>query len=166
MTEPQDDREKLRPTPPTVVAVAAMLGALASYMFFGTVENLGQSAPRVTAVSWLALAAVAAATAVLAWVTHQQVQRRRERIEPGRAVARLVLGKTALLAGAAFAGGYLTIVALYVPRIAAPLPLERVVNGGIAALCAVVLAVAGWFLERSCVDPRSKDSGDAPPDVR
>jgi hypothetical protein len=166
MTDPGGSPEKLRPTPLTVVAVAVMIGALATYLFFGTIEATGQSVPRVTVVSWVALAAIGAATGILARVTYLQVQRRQERIEPGRAVALLVLGKTALLAGAAFAGGYAAIVILYLPRIAAPLPLERVVNGGIATVCAVGLAVAGWFLERSCVDPRGNDSDDAPPDVR
>lgn len=165
MSDKPGGEDKLRRTPLMVVAIAVMLGAFATFLFFGTLENFGNTAPRVPVVSWVVLAVLAAVTGVLAWVTHQQVHKRRESIDPGRAVGQLVLGKTALLAGAAFAGGYITIVLLYLPRIAAPLPLERVVNGGAAAVCAIALAVAGWFLEKSCVDPRNSDSGDAPTDV-
>ncbi len=161
MSEPDDTRESLKRTPPTVIAAAALLGALVAYVFFATLENLGQSVPRVTSVSWIVLAVIAAVTGVLAWITHQQVQKRREPIEPGRAVALLVLGKTALLCGAAFAGGYLMVALLYLPRFNAPVPMERVVNGSLSALFAAALAVAGWFLERACVAPDNDDSSDS-----
>lgn len=162
VTEPP---EKLRPTPVRVVAVAAMVGAVVTYVFFATLENLSQSAPRVPPIAWISMAGIAIATGALAWVTQQQVQKRREPIEPGRGVALLVLGKTALLAGAVFAGGYLTVLLLYLPRIAAPIPAERVLNGGIAAGAAVVLAVAGWLLERACITPDSDDSGESGDDI-
>jgi formate/nitrite transporter FocA (FNT family) len=157
-----DGREKLTRTPLRAVAVAAMIGAIVAFMFFGTVENLGQTPPRVPMVTWLIMAFISAITGVLAAVTHHRVQRRHQLMEPGRAVALLVLGKTALMAGAALAGAYLTIVILYLPRIAAPTPAERVVNSAIAAVFAIGLAVAGWFLERACVVPGLDDSDDSP----
>ncbi len=158
MTEPQ---EKLRPTPLTVVAVAAMIGALVTYIFFATLENLQQSAPRVPPIAWISVGGIAIATGVLAWTTHQQIQRRREHVDPPRAVALLVLGKTALLAGAVFAAGYLTVALLYLPRATAPLPLERVLNSGFASVAAIGLAVAGWFLERACITPETDDTGES-----
>lgn len=149
----------------TVVAVAAMIGGLATYIFFATLENLQQPVPRVPVISWLSVLVIAIATAALAWTTHQQIHRRHRPIDPGRAVALLVLGKTTLLAGALFAGGYLTVALLYLPRISAPLPAERVTNGFGACAAAIGLAAAGWFLERACIAPDGDDSGESGGDV-
>lgn len=162
MSDPGNTTEPLKRTPPAVVAAAALVGALGTYLFFATLENMGQTVPRVTPVSWIALAVVAAVCGILAWFMHNQIHKRQEPVEPGLAVALLVLGKAALLAGVVFAGGYLMIVLLYLPRMGAPIPAERVVNGGLAVLFAAALAVAGWFLERSCVAPDNDDSGDSP----
>lgn len=166
MSDNPTPQPKLRRTPWGVLVVSLLLGSFVTYLFFGTLESAGMSAPRVTAVSWAAVGAVAAATGVLAWVTHRQYQVQGRPIEPQQAVARLVLGKTAALAGACFTGAYLTICVLYLPRWGAPVPTERVVNAAISAFCAVGLAAAGWFLERACVDKDFPRSGDAPPDVQ
>ena len=96
----------------------------------------------------------------LAHTTHQRIQVRRQRIEPDPAVAFLVLGKAAALAGAVVAGGYLAFGLMFVSRFAAELPRDRVIRSGITALVGVALSVAGLRLERACKLPDGNDDED------
>lgn len=111
-------------------------------------------------VPWSAPAAlilIAALVGVLAYTTHQRIQVRRERMEPQRAVAFLVLGKASALAGALVAGGYFVYGLMFVTRLAAEAPRDRVIRSAVCVLAGVALMIVGLLLERACRVPKDDD---------
>ena len=97
----------------------------------------------------------------MAYATHQRIQVRRERIEPQRAVAFLVLGKASALAGALVAGGYLGFALMFLTRLDAAAPRDRVIRSAIAVVAGIVLCVMGLLLERACKVPTEPDDDAA-----
>jgi small-conductance mechanosensitive channel len=113
-------------------------------------------------VPWTApigLILVAALVGALAYATHQRIQVRRERIEPQRAVAFLVLGKASALAGALVAGGYFGFALMFLTRLDAAAPRDRVIRSAIAVVAGIVLCVMGLLLERACKVPTEPEEG-------
>ncbi|MBK8459135.1 MAG: DUF3180 domain-containing protein [Micropruina sp.] len=155
---------KVGRTPGTVLAVAAMMGAGLTWLATTAWQYLGQPLPRIPLVAGLALGVAAALVGRTAHVTRQQIQVKRQRVEPARAVALLALGKTVLIAGVGLAAAYLTLVGVSLPNLQAALPAERVLNSAVAGLMSGLLAWAGWRLEDACTvpDPPSDDDSDAP----
>lgn len=151
-------------TPWRTLVVAAVVGALAGWLVVVVANAFDALPPRVPWSAPIGLAVFAALVAALAHSTHQRLQVRRERMEPQRAVAFLVLGKTSALAGAAVAGGYLGFALMFLTRLDAETPRDRVIRAGVAVLASVVLAVAGLRLERACKVPDDED--DRAPDHR
>jgi hypothetical protein len=96
---------------------------------------------------------------VIAYATHQRIQVRRERIEPQRAVALLVLGKASALAGALVAGGYFGFALMFLTRLDAAAPRDRVIRSAVAILAGVALCIMGLLLERACKVPTEPDEG-------
>lgn len=150
----------VRSTSWTTLLVAAVFGALGGWLIVVVTGALGVVAPYVPWTAPGALAVVAALVGALAWSTHQRIQVRRERIEPERGVAFLVLGKASALAGAVVAGGYLSFALLFVGRWDAEGPRERVIRSLIAVVVAAALCVAGLLLERACKVPGGDDEDD------
>jgi hypothetical protein len=150
----------VRPTPPRALAVAAVLGALAGWLIVVAANALGVVPPLVPWTAPAVVLVIAALVAVLAYGTWQRIQVRRERIDPQRAVAYLVLGKACALAGAMVAGGYLSFALLFVTRWEADGPRERVIRAGIAVVGGLAMMITGLWLERACRVPRREDSDD------
>ena len=144
-------------TPPRALAVAAMFGALAGWLVVAAANSFDLVAPQVPWTAPVALFLIAALVGVIAYATHQRIHVRRERIEPQRAVAFLVLGKASALAGALVAGGYLTYALMFITRLDAVAPRDRVIKSAVAAVAGIALAVAGLLLERACRVPKSDD---------
>ena len=88
------------------------------------------------------------------------IQVRRERIEPQRAVAFLVLGKASALAGALVAGGA-GFALMFLTRLDAAAPRDRVIRSALAVIAGIVLCVMGLLLERACKVPTEPDDGAA-----
>jgi len=78
-------------------------------------------------------------------------------MEPSRAVAFLVLGKASALAGALVTGGYFGYALMFLTRIDAVAPRDRVIRSGIAVLAGIGLCIAGLALERACKVPGEDD---------
>lgn len=147
-------------TPIRNLAVAAVFGALAGWLIVVVANALDLVAPYVPWTAPAALVVIAALVAALAWSTQQRIQVHHERVEPERAVAFLLLGKASALAGAVFAGGYLSFALLFLGRWEADGPRERVIRSLIAVVAAIGLCVAGLLLERACKVPGGEDSED------
>ncbi|MGD9958506.1 DUF3180 domain-containing protein [Nocardioides sp.] len=139
----------LKPTPVgllTALFVAAMIGG---WLLHRIGERFWTSAPLVTWAQVSVLAFVAAVVGLTAWVTWRQVQVHHHRIEPHRAVNRLVLAKSCALVGALVAGGYTGYAVSWV-GLEAELAGQRVVRSLLAALAGALLTVAAVALERAC----------------
>jgi Protein of unknown function (DUF3180) len=141
------------------LAVAAIFGALAAWIVYTTASAFDLVPPHIPWSAPGGLVLIAAVVGIIAYTTHQRVQVRRQRMEPQRAVAFLVLGKASALAGALVAGGYLTYALLFVARVEAEAPRDRVIRSGLAVLTGIGLCVAGLLLERACRVPRD-EGGD------
>jgi lysylphosphatidylglycerol synthetase-like protein (DUF2156 family) len=144
-------------TPPRALAVAALFGALAGWLIVAAANSFDLVAPQVPWTAPVGLFLIAALVGVIAYSTYQRIHVRRQRIEPQRAVAFLVLGKASALAGALVAGGYLTYALMFITRLDAAAPRDRVIKSAVAAVAGVALAVAGLLLERACRVPKSDD---------
>jgi len=147
-------------TPFRALVVAALFGGLAGWLLVVTANAFDLIPPEVPWTAPIGLVLLAALVGALAYSSHQRIQVRRERMEPSRAVAFLVLGKASALAGALVAGGYFGFALMFLTRIDAVAPRDRVIRSGIAVLAGVALCVAGLLLERACKIPGEDDDDD------
>ena len=141
--------------------MAAVFGALAGWLVVVTANAFDLVPPRIPWSAPIGLVVFAALVGALAWTTHQRIQVRRERMEPQRAVAFLVLGKASALAGALVAGGYLGFALNFLARLDASTPRDRVIRSAVAVVAGLALVAGGLLLERACKVPGSDDEEDA-----
>jgi H+/Cl- antiporter ClcA len=149
-------------TPWRALAVAALFGALAAWLVVLTANAFDALPPRIPWSAPIGLVVFGALVGALAWSTHQRLQVRRERMEPQRAVAFLVLGKASALAGAVVAGGYLAFALMFLTRLDAATPRDRVVRSAVAVVAGVGVMIAGLRLERACKVPEDEDDEPMP----
>ena len=147
-------------TPFRALVVAALFGGLAGWLLVVTANAFDLIPPEVPWTAPIGLILLAALVGALAYSTHQRIQIRRERMEPSRAVAFLVLGKASALAGALVTGGYFGFALMFLTRIDAVAPRDRVIRSGIAVLAGIALCIAGLALERACKVPGEDDEDD------
>ena len=143
----------------STVVLTAVCGAVIAWLVFAFMDaHSGQ--PELPSAAPIAVAALAVCVGVLAWWAWRQLRTRHLGLEASQAVALVVLGKAALLAGAFIAGGYLAVAIFNSRRLDAPLPRERFILGLIAAVAGFALAAAGRILEHACRSHPDDDSGD------
>jgi len=147
-------------TPFRALVVAALFGGLAGWLLVVTANAFDLIPPEVPWTSPIGLILLAALVGALAYSSHQRIQVRRERMEPSRAVALLVLGKASALAGALVAGGYFGFALMFLTRIDAVAPRDRVIRSGIAVVAGIALCITGLLLERACKIPGEDDDDD------
>ena len=144
----------------STVLLAALCGAVIGWLVFAWLDtHSGQ--PQLPAAGPIAVAALAVCVGALAWWAWRQLRIRRLRLDPAQAVALVVLGKAALLAGAFMAGGYLAVAIFNCRRLDASSPRERFIAGLLAAVAGFALAAAGRILEHACHTRPDDDSDDA-----
>jgi hypothetical protein len=147
-------------TPFRALVVAALFGGLAGWLLVVTANAFDLIPPEVPWTAPIGLILLAALVGALAYSSHQRIQVRRERMEPSRAVAFLVLGKASALAGALVAGGYFGFALMFLTRIDAVAPRDRVIRSGVAVLAGIALCITGLLLERACKIPGEDDEND------
>jgi hypothetical protein len=143
----------VRSTSPRSLAVAAIFGALSGWLIVAASNSFDLVPPQVPWTAPVGVLLIAGLVGVFAYTTPTRIQVRKERMDPQRAVAFLVLGKASALAGALIAGGYLAFALMFVARIDADAPRDRVIRSAVAVVAGVGLAVAGLLLERACRVP-------------
>lgn len=153
--DPQDPQRRgpgpgaLRPTTGAVLAPWAGVGLVGGWLARPVAADVLGAAPSVLWRQVLVLALLAAALGTVARVTHRALQVRRERLEPHRAVNRLLLARASALAGALAAGGYTGYAVSWLG-----LPSERASEETVRALAAagagVALVACALLLERAC----------------
>jgi H+/Cl- antiporter ClcA len=146
-------------TPFRALVVAALFGGLAGWLLVVTANAFDLIPPEVPWTAPIGLIVVAALVGALAYVTHQKIQVRHERIAPERAVAFLVLGKASALAGAVVAGGYFGFALMFLTRLDAAAPRDRVIRSAVAIVAGIALCIVGLLLERACKVPEEPDEG-------
>ena len=144
-------------TPFRALVVATVFGGLAGWLVVVIANAFDLIPPEVPWTAPIGLILVAALVGALAYATHQRIQVRRERIEPQRAVALLVLGKASALAGALVAGGYFAFALMFLTRLDAAAPRDRVIRSAVAIVAGVALCIMGLLLERACKVPTEPD---------
>ncbi len=150
MTEEDEEPSgHLDTTPPGVVTAWAVIGLIGGWLLRLVAEATRETAPVVSWVQPGALLLLAAAVGLTAWHTWRSVHVRRERLEPHRAVNRLVLGRAAALVGALVAGGYAGYALSWIGS-DAELAGQRMLRSAVAASFALLLVAAGVLLERAC----------------
>lgn len=160
---PGDDRPegRLRPTPLAVLGWVALAGVLLGGLLRPLSIRITGTAPTVGLLQVGVLYFVAAVLAGVAWLTWRSVHKRREHLEPHRAVNRLVLAKSCALVGALCAGGYGGYALAFAGRTEAALAQERMVNGALGAVAGLMVTLAALALERACRS-RGRDSRGLP----
>ena len=150
--EDPDDPEPtgtLQPTSPGVVTAWGVVGLVGGWLLHPLSEEVRGQALLVQWVQPAALLLLAVAVGITAWHTWRAVQVRHERLEPHRAVNRLVLGRAAALVGALVAGGYAGYAVSWLGS-EAELADQRMLRSAVAALAGGLVVLGGLVLERAC----------------
>jgi len=155
--EPAPDPEQeprpsgsLHPTGAGVVTGFALVGLVLGWVLRPLSLQINGTAPTVGWTPVLAVLFLAAVVATVAWSTYRSLHRRGERIEPHRAVNRLVLAKSSALAGALVAGGYLGYALSWLGLTDAELARQRATHALVGGVSGALLVVAALLLERAC----------------
>ena len=146
---PGDDDARLRPTGVGVLLGWGLAGLVGGWLVRPLWAWADGTAPMITWLQVLALFLVAAILAGTAWATWRTLHVHGHRLEPHRAVNRLVLAKACALVGALAAGGYAGYALSWV-GMAAELADQRMVRSDIAALGGLLTCGAALLLERAC----------------
>lgn len=153
---PEPSSGSLRPTSPGAITLWGVIGLVGGWLLHPVSESLRGTAPVVTWAQPLALALVAAILGATAYLTWRAVHIQHHRLEPHRAVNRLVLARSCALVGALVAGGYLGYAVSWI-GVDAELAPQRAWRSAAAALAGIGIVAAAAALERAC-RVRSDDS--------
>lgn len=154
--EPPDPEGRLRPTSYGLLAAWGVGGLVLGWLWKRVSEEVTGNAPVVSWAQPAALWLVAVAVLITWWQTHRAVQVRRERLEPHRAVNRLVLARAAALVGALVAGGYAGYALAWIGD-PAELAGQRILRSVVAVVAGVAMVVGALLLERACRVRRERD---------
>lgn len=145
------------------VALVALGGVAGGWVLYFGLDRLSLPLPVPPLLGAGVVAVLAVVVGWLAYLTRRAI-RRHEPIAPTSAMARLALGKTALLGGAALAGAYAGVALHATSFLEAELPRARAIGALWSLAACVVLAIAGRRLERACeLPPPPPDKPDATP---
>ncbi|MCA5893073.1 DUF3180 domain-containing protein [Isoptericola sp. NEAU-Y5] len=137
-----------------ITAVTAVVGAVVLRLL----ESRGIYLPIVAWVEDIALLGIAAGIFWMGWAVRAYQKGDRPGLDPLRAARTFVLAKAGAFTGALLAGRYLATVLVVLEQLEIEARRDQAVAAGIAAGCAVVLAVVGLVVERFCELPPPDDT--------
>lgn len=137
---------------------SALVGLVLGWLVRPTSIRLEGTAPKLGWTPVLALVLAAAILGMVAWYTYRDLHRRGIRLEPYKAVNRLVLAKASALAGAVVAGGYLGNALSWWRASEAALAGQQMVRSLGAAVAGVLIVAGSLLLERACRVRGGEDS--------
>ncbi len=151
------DRPKLGLTTARQAVISVLAGAVVCWLLLLVFEAVGSYPP---VVPW-SVPITLGVLAILVIIYSRLLPKRREqhRASPQESFAALGVGKAMAMTGAVLAGGHAVYVMRYLQLVDAPLPSQRVVQGSVTLVVALLLAAAGILLERACVI-KDKDDDD------
>lgn len=158
MTEAGDDQPTngngngsgtVHPTGPGPLSFFGAFGLVTGWAVRPVTIRLSSPEPRVT---WLSIGIVMFIAAVIGGVAYQTWRARRDgvRLEPHRAVNRLVLGKTCALVGAGIAGGYCGFALAHLGVSDSPGVNTQLWHSVVAGCGGILVMVAALLLEQAC----------------
>jgi len=151
-SDPSDEEPSgghLRPTSAGALTAWVVVGLVGGWLIHPITERTRGSAPVVTWTQPLALFLGAAIVGATAWVTWRTVHVRRERLEPRRAVNRLLLARSCAYVGALVAGGYAGYAVSWL-GVGAELADQRAWRSLAAAAAGAAITITAVLLERAC----------------
>lgn len=139
---------RVRPTSSGLLAAYLATGVLAGWLIRFFCLRWVLTEPKV---GWEAVGVVAFLAAAIASVAVQTARLRRSgrRLEPHRAVNRLVLGKTCAILGAAAGGVYLGFAIAHI-GVGGPAAHNQLLHAALAAIAGFALMGAALRLEHAC----------------
>lgn len=138
--------------------MSVLSGAIVAGLLIVGFETAGAFPPVVPWSVPILLTGLAIVTALYSRALPKRIEERR--LAPQEGVVALAVGKSMIMTGALFAGGHIVYVMRYVSMFDAPLPSQRVIQGGATIVAALLLAGAGALLERACLISGDDDEGD------
>lgn len=158
---PEHPAGHVGPTRPGLLLALGLVGLVLGWLLRPVSIRVAGTAPTVGWTPVLALLLVAAILGAVAWSTQRDLHRRGVRLEPHRAVNRLVLAKATALVGALVAGGYLGYALSWWGISDAPLARQRLLLSLVAGVAGVLIVAGSLLLERAC-RVRDDDEADLP----
>lgn len=145
-------------TTPRQVGISAVAGAVFCVVLLLVLDLLNAFPP---VVPWT-VPGVLAVMAVAAWVFARSMPTRLEErtISSGEAVAVLLVAKSMVMTGAVLAGGHAVYVGRFVEALSAEQPAARVLQGSATIIASLLLAFAGYALEKACIVSGDDDSDE------
>jgi small-conductance mechanosensitive channel len=140
----------VHPTGPGPLVGFFLTGLVLGWLLRPVSIRVNDTAPTVGWLPVLALLLVALIMGAVAWVTYRDLHRRGRRLEPHKAVNRLVLAKACALAGAMVAGGYFGYALSWWRVSEAALAQQRLVQSLVAGVAGVLIVAGSLLLERAC----------------
>ncbi len=158
MRQPGAPRPKLTLTTPRQVGISAVAGAVFCVVLLLILDLLSSFPPVVPWTVPLVLVVMAAA----AWIFARSMPSRREErtISSGEAVGVLLVAKSMVMTGAVLAGGHAVYVGRFVGALSAEQPAARVLHGSATIIASLLLAIAGYALEKACMVSVDDDDSD------
>jgi Protein of unknown function (DUF3180) len=155
--DPPEARPSVRPISAAALTAFGVAGLIGGWGLRRIGEFFDWQTPLVSWSQVLAPYVAAIALAILAWVTWTQLQRRAQRIDPHRAVNRLILARACALVGSLISGGYLGYAMswLWVPGEYAG---SMAVRAGLTGLGGLAMTISALALQRAC---RVRIKGDS-----
>jgi len=157
MEPPPPPERRLRPMSPTGLAVCAVVGLIAGWLFHRISDTSTSLPPQVPWAQPLALFLVAAILLGTAWSTRRTISQHPGRLSPHQAVNRLVLARSCAYVGALAAGVYLGYAIPWIGDSSSDMAGQRALRAALAGVAGLVIVVGGLLLERACRVPPEDD---------
>lgn len=148
--EPREPRPgALGVTTPVQIMASVLSGAVLGY-FLLVAFNIFNAVP--PAVPWSVPIVLIAISIPVFWYTRVLNGRlERSMVPPEEGVRAMILGKSMLMTGCILAGGHLVYVLRWIGQTDVPGPRDRVIHGSVTIVTAIVFALVGAHLEKTCV---------------
>lgn len=144
-----------------LLVVLAVTAALALALL-RVAESRGAVLVPVPALAWAAILLIGVLVGVLGWNVRQYTRGRRPRMDLLLAARTVVLATASAYTGAVLSGWYAAQILVVVGDLHIDARRVVAVSAGVAALCALALAVVGLLVERWCEVPPPDDEGGVP----
>lgn len=155
--DPPEARPSVHPISAGALTTFAVAGLIGGWALRRLGDYFDWQTPLVSWSQVVTPYVAAIALAIVARVTWNQLQRRTRRLEPQRAVNRLVLARACALVGALVAGGYLGYALSWL-WVQGEYAGTMALRAGLAGVGGIVMTMCALALQRAC---RVRIKGDS-----